>query len=48
MKEIELLKNDRENKIMDNQRILDKDREVYRQKINEWEKKIKESEVKRS
>ena len=48
MKEIELLKNDRENKIMDNQRLLDKDRETYRQKINDWESKIKESEMKRS
>ena len=48
MKEIELLKSERENKIIDHMRILDKEREGYRQKMNEWEQKIKESELKRS
>lgn len=37
LKEIETLKNDRENKVMENQKIMDKDREMYRQKMNELE-----------
>ena len=48
MKEIEGLKNERENKIMDHQKILDRERDNYRQRMNEWEQKIKESEMKRS
>jgi hypothetical protein len=37
MKDIEILKTDRENKIIEHMRILDKERENYRQKMNEWE-----------
>ena len=48
MKEIEVLKNERENKIMENQKVLDRERENYRQRMNEWEQKVKESEMKRS
>ena len=47
-KEIEGLKNDRENKVLENQKVMDKDREQYRQKMNELEQKIKSSEMKRS
>lgn len=48
MKEIESLKNERETKVAEYQRVLEKDRENYRLKINEWEQKIKDSEKKRS
>lgn len=48
MKEIEGLKNERESKVAEYQRLLEKDRENYRVKINEWEQKIKDSEKKRS
>lgn len=37
LKEIEALKNDRENKVTENQKVMDKDREMYRQKMNELE-----------
>lgn len=33
---------------MDHQKILDRERDNYRQRMNEWEQKIKESEMKRS
>jgi hypothetical protein len=47
-KEIDELKNERDRKIVDHQRALEKEREVFKQKQQEIEQKCKELENKRS
>ncbi len=47
-KEIEELKGERDRRIMDNQKALEKEREVFKQKMQEIEQKCKDLENKRS
>jgi len=47
-REIDELKQERDRKIMDNQKALEKERETFKSKINEVEQKSKELENKRS
>jgi FtsZ-binding cell division protein ZapB len=46
--ELEEVKNERDRRVQDYQRQLDKDKEAYRQKLNEYEQKAKESESRRA
>jgi len=45
--EIDTLKQERDRKIFENQAYLDKEKESFKAKINEVEKKLKESEQKK-
>ena len=47
-KEIEELKGERDRKIVDNQRAMEKERDTFKQRISDVEQKCKELENKRS
>jgi len=47
-KDIDDLKSERDRKIVDHQRALEKEREVYKSKVSDVEQKCKELENKRS
>ncbi len=46
--ELDQVKQERDKKIVDNQRNLDKDRETYKQKLLDAEQKAKEADSKRN
>lgn len=46
--EVDSLKQERDWKIFENQSVLDKEKEVYKAKLNDVEKKLKEAEQKKS
>lgn len=47
-KEIEILKNDRDKRTLENQSVLEREKEIYKRRIEEVEMKAKESESRRS
>lgn len=46
--EVDSLKQERDRKIFENQAVLDKEKELYKAKLNDVEKKLKEAEQKKS
>ena len=48
LSEIESLKNERDQKLIEYQKMLDMERETFKEKMNSIEHKYKESEHKRS
>lgn len=46
--EVDDLKQERDWKIFENQAVLDKEKELYKAKLNDVEKKLKEAEQKKS
>ena len=48
LNELEEVKAERDRRVMDYQRQVEKDKEAYRQKLNEYEQKAKESESRRA
>lgn len=48
MQEIDQLKNERDRKVVDSHKVVEKEREQYKQRLAEMELKVKESENRRS